>query len=315
MRYANIVEAIGNTPLVEIAEMSPKKEVRFFAKLEGLNPSGSLKDRIAKYMIEKAEETGALTSDRVIIEPTSGNTAISLAMFAQRKGYQMVAVMRENVGEERQRILESYGVQMVLTEAAKGTNGAIAVAKEMAKDSKYFMPMQYENQANPRAHYETTGREILEDLPDLDVFIAGIGTGGTVTGVGRRLKEHDPSIKVVGVEPHKGDPVHGLRSLQDAYIPPILDLSLLDGRLMVHSQDAHLVAKMLLQREGILAGPSSGAVLFAARRIAERMERGKIVVLLPDGGWTYLTSRIWTKEAPPVEGELAWAGERGTGFR
>ncbi|MBI2304503.1 MAG: cysteine synthase family protein [Chloroflexi bacterium] len=310
MRYDRIIDAIGNTPLVEIASMSPKKEVRLFAKLEGLNPSGSLKDRIAKYMIEKAEASGELKPGKIILEPTSGNTGVSLAMLARPRGYRMIMVMRENVGLERKQLLETYGVEMVLTEAAKGTNGAIAVAMEMVKDPQYYMPWQYGNPANPQAHYETTGRELLEDLPDVNVFIAGMGTGGTVMGVGRRLKEHNSQIKIVGVEPYRGDPVHGLRSMEDAFLPPILNLNLLDARIRVHGRDAILLSKMLLDKEGILAGPSSGAVIFVARRIAERMDRGKIVVLLPDGGWSYLSTGLWTQEIAGtegvLEGPLAW---------
>ncbi len=311
MPYDSILDTIGNTPLVEVPSLSPKKDVRLYVKLEGQNPTGSLKDRMARYMVERAERRGELTPGRILLEPTSGNTGISLAMICQRKGYKLVAVMRENIELERQQLLQAFDAGMVLTDAAKGTNGAIDVAKQMAaEDPRYFMLMQYENPANPLAHYDTTGPEILAEVPDVDVFVAGMGTGGTIMGVGRRLKERNPSVKVVGVEPHAGDPVAGLRSLDQGYVPPIVDTGMLDGRALVHSRDANLVTQRLLQEEGIFAGPSSGAVVFAARRIAERMDRGKIVCLLADGGWKYLSTRLY--ETPveasegPLEGHFSW---------
>jgi cysteine synthase len=297
MKKRDILETIGGTPMVEIDRMSPKKDVHIFAKLEGNNPTGSLKDRIAKFMIEKAEADGTLTSDKVILEPTSGNTGIALAFIARRKGYRIRVVMPENVSVERAQLLQAYGAEIVYSDGAKGTNGAIVVAEEMAaKDDIYFMPYQYGNDANPRAHYETTGMEILEDLPEVDVFVAGLGTGGTLMGVGRRLKEHKPQVKVVAVVPHPDDVIQGLRSLEEGFIPPILDLSLLDSRIMIESQDAFRVTRELMQKEGIFAGVSSGSVVCCAMRLAERMEKGNIVCLLADGGWKYLSTSLWTKD-------------------
>jgi len=291
--------------MVEIERMSPKKDVRIFAKLEGSNPTGSLKDRIAKYMIEQAEANGTLTHDKVILEPTSGNTGIALAFIARRKGYRIKVVMPENVSVERAQLLQAYGAEIIFSDGSKGTNGAIAVAEEMAaKDDTYFMPYQYGNEANPRAHYETTGREVLEDLPEIDVFVAGLGTGGTLMGVGRRLKEHNPNIKVVAVVPHPDDIIQGLRSLEEGFIPPILDLSLLDSRIMVESQDAFRVTRELMQKEGIFAGISSGSVVCCAARLAERMEKGNIVCLLADGGSKYLSTSLWTKDFTELKGSV-----------
>ena len=311
MKKRDILDTIGGTPMVEIERMSPKKDVHIFAKLEGNNPTGSLKDRIAKYMIERAEADGTLTHDKVILEPTSGNTGIALAFIARRKGYKIKVVMPENVSVERAQLLEAYGAEIVYSDGAKGTNGAIVVAEEMAaKDDTYFMPYQYGNEANPRAHYETTGREVLEDLPEIDVFVAGLGTGGTLMGVGRRLKEYNPDIKVVAVVPHPDDVIQGLRSLEEGFIPPILDLSLLDSRIMVESSEAFRVTRELMQKEGIFAGISSGSVVCCATRLAERMEKGNIVCLLADGGWKYLSTSLWTKDftelKSSVENKIWW---------
>ena len=292
----DIVAAIGDTPLVELGALAPKPGVRLFAKLEGNNPTGSVKDRIAKTMIEDAERSGALTPDKIILEPTSGNTGIALAMIARRKGYRLTAVIPENVTVERRQLLELYGAELAFSDGARGTNGSIELAQKMARDSTYYMPYQYGNPANPRAHYETTGAEIVRDLPEVDVFIAGLGTGGTLMGVGRRLREHNPRVKVIAVEPHPGDLVQGLRSLEEGFIPPILDLSLLDGKIIVDSRCAFAATKDLMRREGIFAGPSGGAALHCALRVARRMERGNIVVLLADGGWKYVSLGIWQKE-------------------
>ena len=293
----DILSTIGNTPMVEIDRMSPKEEVRIFAKLEGQNPTGSLKDRIAKYMIERAEADGKLTPDKTILEPTSGNTGISLAFLARRKGYKIKVVMPENVSPERTQLLQAYGAEIIYSDGATGTNGAILVAQEMAsKDDSYFMPYQYGNEANPRAHYETTGVEIIEDCPDVDVFVAGLGTGGTLMGVGRRLKEYNPAIRVVAVVPHPDDVIQGLRSLEEGFIPPILDLSLLDSRYMVESKEAFRTSRELMQKEGVFAGISSGSVVYCAQRLTQRMEKGNIVCLLADGGWKYLSTSLWTKD-------------------
>ena len=311
MHHENILGTIGNTPLVELARFSPKPGVRIFAKLEGQNPTGSLKDRIVKYMLDAAEADGSLTKDHILLEPTSGNTGISLAMIGRIKGYRVRVVMPENVSPERSQLLHSYGAEIILSDGNRGTNGSIQVAEELARsDGKYFMPYQYGNPANPLAHYETTGPEILKDLPEVDVYIAGLGTGGSLMGVGRRLKEHNPDTKVIAVAPHPEDLITGLRSLEDGFIPPILDISLLDGRMMVESKEAFGTTREVLEREGIFAGISSGAVLAAARKVAARMTSGNIVCLLADGGWKYLSTQLWTKELyqieKEVEGKIWW---------
>ena len=305
MTGRDILDTIGNTPLVELTRMSPKESVHIFAKLEGANPTGSLKDRIARYMIERAEAEGKLTHDKTILEPTSGNTGIALAFVAKRKGYRVKVVMPENVGPERTQLLEAYGAEIVYSDGAKGSNGSIVVAQEMAaNDPNYYMLYQYGNQANPLAHYETTGQEILRDLPEVDTFVAGLGTGGTLMGVGRRLKEYDSSIKIVAVVPHPDDVIQGLRSLEEGFIPPILDLSLLDSRIMIESRDAFRTTRELMQQEGIFAGVSSGSVVCCAMRLAERMESGNIVCLLADGGWKYLSTSLWTKDFDELMGTV-----------
>ncbi len=311
MLYANLIEAIGNTPLVELQRLSPKPGVRFFAKLEGQNPTGSLKDRIARYMIEAAESSGALTADRVVLEPTSGNTGISLAMICRLKGYRLKVVMPESVSEERTQLLRAFGAEIVYSEGIKGTNGSIVVAQQMAaEDPTYFMPYQYGNEANPRAHYETTGPEILRDLPDVDAFVAGLGTGGTLTGVGHFLKERRRGVKIVACVPHPGDLVQGLRSLEEGFIPPVLDESVLDGKIVVDSRTSFAATKELTQVEGIFAGISSGAVLRTAQKVAERLDRGNVVLLLADGGWKYLSTSLWSKEyeelGEEIEGKVWW---------
>ena len=290
--------------------MSPKAGVRLWAKLEGQNPTGSLKDRIALRMIQAAEAEGKLTPGKVILEPTSGNTGISLAMVGSRKGYGLSVVIPENASEERVRLLEMFGAEIVFTPAEKGTNGAIEVAERMARDDKYFMPFQYGNPANPLAHYEGTGAEIVRDLPEVTHFVAGLGTGGTLTGAGRRLKEHDPDIKVIAAEPELGDLVYGLRSLEDGFVPPIFDESLLDGKFLVSSGEALRATRELTRQEGIFAGLSSGAVLHVARRVAERLDGGNVVCLLADGGWKYLSTQAWSPDldlaAKQVEETLWW---------
>ena len=298
MRSKNVVESIGNTPLVEIARISPSKNVRIFAKLEGQNTggSGSMKDRIAMYMIEAAERDGKLTKNKTMIEATSGNTGIALSMIARRKGYKIKIVMPESMSVERRQILKLYGAELVLSSAEGGVNGAVQVAQEMAAQSdEYFVPDQFGNPANPLAHYETTGPEILADMGDLkiDVFIAGIGTGGTITGVGRRLRENCPSIKIIGVEPFVDDPIQGLRSLKAGFVPPIIDLSIMDERPEVSNKDASIAVVKLLQQEGIFAGISSGVVIHQAIETASQMDSGNIVVVLPDGGFKYLSTNSY----------------------
>lgn len=305
MRYGSIIETIGNTPLVELKSFSPRPGVEIYAKLEGTNPSGSVKDRVAKQMIEEAEASGRLSAGAVLLEPTSGNTGISLAMLARIKGYQFVAVMPDNVTSERRQLLELYGARIVYSDGSQGSNGAVRLATEMAKqDDRYVMLYQYGNPANPRAHYEGTALEIIRDLPDLDVFVAGLGTGGTLTGNARRLKEYNPAIKVVAAEPMQGDGVQGLRSLEDGFVPPVLDLSLLDAKILVRNMDAIRRTRQLKDQEGIFAGPSCGAALHAALRVAATLERGKIVTILADGGWKYLSEDLWTIDLQAAEESL-----------
>ena len=304
MRADDILGAIGETPLVGIQRLSPKPQVRLWAKLEGQNPTGSLKDRIALRMIEAAEAEGRLGPDTVILEPTSGNTGISLAMVASRKGYRLTVVIPENASEERVRLLELFGAEVVFTPADKGTNGAIEVAQAMARDPKYFMPFQYGNPANVQAHYEGTGAEIVRDLPEVTHFVAGLGTGGTLSGAGRRLKEHNPDVKVIAAEPELGELVYGLRSLDEGFVPPILDESILDGKFLVSSRDALRATRELTRLEGIFAGISSGAVVHAARRVAERLDQADVVCLLADGGWKYLSTHAWAPDLEVAEKQV-----------
>ena len=298
MHIASILDAVGNTPLVQLHNLSPNKSVRFFAKLEGQNPTGSVKDRIAKSMVEDAERTGELKPGKVILEATSGNTGIGLAFVGRLKGYQVKAVMPDNLSEERTRLLRAFGAEIVYSDGRSGTNGAIVKAQEMVKaePNAYFMPYQYGNPANPRAHYETTGPEILRDMPDVDVFVAGLGTGGTLTGAGRYLKEHKRGVKIIATAPHPGDLVQGLRSLEDGFVPEVFDESILDGKILVDSRTAFAAAKELTEKEGIFSGISAGAVVKTAQRVALRLKRGNVVLLLADGGWKYLSTELWTKE-------------------
>ena len=300
-RFGNLVESIGNTPLVELPRLSPSPGVRMFAKLEGRNPTGSVKDRVAKFMIDAAEAQGAIAPGQTILEPTSGNTGISLAMICRRKGYPLKVVMPDNVTAERIQLLEMYGAEIVYSEGAKGSNGAVEVALEMAEDPGYYMPYQYGNEANPRAHYEGTAPEILEELDEIAAFIGGLGTGGTLMGNGRRLKEHDSNVKIVAAEPMQGELVQGLRSLDDGFIPPIIDLELLDRKIMVSNRDAILWTQMLLREEGLFAGISSGAIAYVADRIARELDEGNVVFLVPDDGWKYLSSGVYTKSVDELE--------------
>jgi [CysO sulfur-carrier protein]-thiocarboxylate-dependent cysteine synthase len=294
MLYRSMLDLIGNTPLVEMPNLSPSPTVRFFAKLEGQNPTGSVKDRIARAMVEAAERDGKLSPGCTILEPTSGNTGVSLAFVAKLKGYKVKAIMPDNMSPERTALLRAYGAEIVYSEGVKGTNGSIEVAQEMAaNDPSLVMLYQYGNDANPGAHYETTGPEIMRDLPEIDVFVAGLGTGGTLTGTGRYLKERKPSVKITAAAPHPGDRVQGLRSLDEGFIPPVLDQSVLDGRIVVDSKNSFAATKELLEKEGIFAGVSGGSVLRAAQRVASRMEKGNIVLLLADGGWKYLSTDRW----------------------
>jgi cysteine synthase len=298
----DIVGVIGHTPLVELKRLSPKESVRLFAKLEFYNPTGSIKDRIARSMIERAEADGAIAPGQTILEPTSGNTGISLGLVCRRKGYPLKVVMPENVTEERTKLLRMYGAEIVYSEGAKGSNGAVEVALEMAeRDSSYYMPYQYGNQANPDAHYHGTAEEILEDLDEVSAFVAGLGTGGTLMGCGRRLKEHDGSTLVVAAEPLQGENVQGLRSLDDGFIPPIIDLSLLDRKILVSNRDAIVWTQRLFFEEGIFAGVSSGAITSVAVRVAGELDEGNVVFVIADDGSKYMSAEIWTKSVEELE--------------
>jgi cysteine synthase B len=305
-----VLDLVGHTPLVEISQLSPNPNVRLFAKLESENPTGSVKDRIAKFMIEAAEQDGRLEPGQTILEPTSGNTGIALAALGRVRGYPVKVVMPDAVTQERVELLRAYGAEIIYSPGELGTNGSVQMAERVAAEHPdWFMPYQYENEANPRAHYETTAPEIIEDLPDLDVFVSGLGTGGTLTGVGRRLKEYNPAIRVVAAAPHPGDLVQGLRSLEEGYIPPVFDESVLDGRIVVDSATSFRVTRELTERAAVFAGISSGAVVRAAQRVAERMTSGSIVCLLADGGWKYLSSGLWTRADEDIEenlGETIW---------
>ena len=304
-RYGDIIESIGNTPLVELKRLSPKPGVRIYAKLESYNPTGSVKDRVAKALIESAEAEGAIGPGQTILEPTSGNTGISLAMICQRKGYPLRVVMPDNVTEERTQLLRMYGADIVYSPGEQGSNGAVAMALEIAeKDASFYMPYQYGNQANPRAHYEGTAVEILEELDDVAAFVGGLGTGGTLMGNGRRLKEEDPETLIVAAEPLQGELVQGLRSLDDGYIPPIIDLELLDRKIFVSNRDAVVWTKRLLEEEGLFLGVSSGAIARIAVRVAESLDEGNVVFVAPDDGWKYLSSGVYTKPIEELEDSL-----------
>lgn len=305
LTYKGILATIGNTPVVELQNLSPRAGVRIYAKLEGQNPTGSVKDRIALKMIERAEQDGEISVHRTILEPTSGNTGISLALIGRLKGYRVKVVMPENVSHERTQLLQAYGAEIIYSDGSLGTNGAIDVARDLAEKNPhdYLMMYQYGNAANPDAHYEGTAQEIVEVLPDVSMFVAGLGTGGTLMGNARRLKEHNPDVKIVAVAPEPDDFISGLRRLEDGFIPPILDLNLLDSRMLVGSFDAFRTTRDLLDKEGIFAGISSGSVVYAAIRQAQRMEEGDIVCLLADGGWKYLSTSLWTKDYDQLETE------------
>jgi cysteine synthase B len=308
VKYKSILDSIGNTPVVEVPHLCPVEDVRMWVKLEGQNPTGSVKDRIALALVEDGEASGKLTKDKIILEPTSGNTGIALAMVAKMRGYRFTAVMPDNASAERVQLLKAFGAEIAFSPGDKGTNGSVAMAQEMAADDKYYMPFQYGNEANVLAHYNGTGREIIDDVPGIKAFVAGLGTGGTLTGVGRRLKEHDPSIKIIAAEPELGELVYGLRSLEDGYIPPIFDPDILDGKVKVRARESVLWTRELLQREGIFAGISAGAVIWVAQRVAERLSKegsgGDIVCLLPDGGWKYLSTEAWTQDIDTAESQV-----------
>jgi cysteine synthase/molybdopterin converting factor small subunit len=304
----SLLETIGGTPLVELPRISPEGGARLYAKLEGQNPTGSIKDRIAKTMVEAAESSGELEPGRELLEPTSGNTGISLAMVAKLRGYPLTCVLPENSTPERVRMLELYGAKVVFSPGSEGSNGAVRHALRLAEsDPRYFMLNQYANEANPRAHYEGTGAEIAEALPRVDAFVAGLGTGGTLMGAGERLRESFPDVLVAAAEPFQGDLVYGLRSLADGYVPPILDVSRLDRKILVSNDESLTGLRALLDREGIFAGVSSGAVVHVARRIAAELDEDAVVVaVLADAGWKYLSADFWTDGARTMEDYLWW---------
>ncbi len=288
---ASLLDLVGNTPLVELKSQG---DVRLYAKLEGQNPTGSNKDRVAKAMIEAAEAAGELAPGRELLEPTSGNTGISLALVAKLKGYRLTCVMPANATEERRRLLRLYGAEIIESPGEEGSNGAVRLALELAeRKPRYFMPFQYANEANPRAHYDGTGAEIAEALDRVDVLVAGLGTGGTLMGTGARLRESFPDLTVAAAEPLPGDPVMGLRSLEDGYVPPILDVSKLDRKMLVSNVESIAALRRLLDEDGIFAGVSSGAVVHVARKLAAEREDGVVVCVLPDGGWKYLSAGFW----------------------
>jgi [CysO sulfur-carrier protein]-thiocarboxylate-dependent cysteine synthase len=305
---ASLLELVGKTPLVELPRLSPKPNVRLYAKLEGQNPTGSLKDRVALAMVEAAERAGELEPGRELLEPTSGNTGISLALVARLKGYRLTCVMPENVTEERRRLLRLYGARIVESPGAEGSNGAVRLALELAqREPRYHMPFQYGNEANPAAHYEGTGAEIAEALDRVDVLVAGLGTGGTLMGAGARLRESFPEVTVAAAEPLPGDPVMGLRSLEDGYVPPILDVASLDRKVLVSNAEAVAGLRALLAEEGVFAGVSSGAVVHVARRLARELDEGVVVAVLADAGWKYLSAPFWEAADPePQMAESVW---------
>jgi [CysO sulfur-carrier protein]-thiocarboxylate-dependent cysteine synthase len=293
----SLLELVGNTPLVEL---QPVGRVRLYAKLESENPTGSIKDRVAKSMIEAAEASGELEPGRALLEPTSGNTGISLAFVAKLKGYPLTCVMPENATEERKRLLRLFGAEIVFSPAGEGSNGAVRLALELAeREPRYFMPFQYANEANPLAHYEGTGREIVDALESVDVLVAGLGTGGTLMGAGERLRERFPHVVVAAAEPLPGDPVMGLRSLDEGYVPPILDVSKLDRKVLVSNEESIREVRRLLEEEAIFAGVSSGAVGHVARKLARELDEGVVVAVFADGGWKYLSAEFW--DADDVE--------------
>jgi cysteine synthase B len=311
MRSSNLIEAIGNTPLIELPSFSPKRGVHIFAKLEGANPTGSVKDRIARAMVQAALDDGQLDHGKILLEPTSGNTGISLAMVTSCLGYQFTAVMPDNVSQERTDLLRAYGAGIVYSPGEQGSNGSIAMAKAMAaQDPGFLMLYQYGNEANPGAHYATTGPEIIRDVPEVTHFVAGLGTGGTLMGIGRRLKEFNPQVEIIAAAPEPDDRIQGLRSLEEGFVPPILDLNMLDARMMVTGEASFRMTAEMLRKEGIFAGVSSGAVLVAALRVASRVDEANIVCLFADGGWKYLSTGLWSQDYADlkgsVEGKVWW---------
>ncbi|HEY6607643.1 MAG TPA: cysteine synthase family protein [Candidatus Limnocylindria bacterium] len=307
----SLLATIGGTPMVRLARMEPHPGVRLYAKLEGANPTGSVKDRVALAMIEDAEVSGVLAPGQTILEPTSGNTGISLALVGLLRGHPVRVVLPDNTTAEREQLLRIYGAEIIHSPGDEGSNGAIRMAERLAaEDPTLFMPFQYGNRANPRTHELGTGPEITEQVPDVDFFVAGLGTGGTLTGVGHHLKRLRPAIRVVAAEPMQGERVQGLRSLEDGFVPPVLDQSVLDDRRLVSTRDALVGVRRLLAEEGIFAGLSSGAAVAVALRVAAEVSSGSIVVLLADGGWKYLSVDLWSPDldelADQVDESVLW---------
>ncbi len=299
------LEIPGGTPLVRLERLSPNPAVAIYAKLEWFLPTGSVKDRVAASMLARAEAEGVVQPGAHLLEPSSGNTGIALARLAMLRGYDLTVVIPENVSPERKELLGSFGATVVSTPGELGSNGAIAHAEKLAADGGYVMLYQYVNPANPDAHYRTTGPEILAELDHVDAFVAGLGTGGTLMGVGRALREANPALEVVAAEPPAGEAVMGLRSLDDGYRPPVFDPDAIDGKILVRPRDAIAMTRRLLHEEGLFAGLSSGAAVHAAARWAEKMERGTVVTLLPDGGWKYLSTGVWTGTLDQAVAHLA----------
>jgi len=312
---SDALDAIGNTPLIDVSVLSPDPKVKIYGKLESVNPTGSVKDRAARSLILTAEKEGLLKKGDTFLEPTSGNTGLGLAMIGRLRGYKVKVVIPASVPPERIHLLEAFGAEVILSPADKGTNESIVMAQHIAEENpSYFMPYQYGNAANPRAHYTTTGPEIARDLPDVDAFIAGLGTGGTLMGVGRALREHNPNVQIVATAPHPDDKVQGLRSIEHGFIPPILDLDKLDGRILVEGEEAFYWTRRLLTDAGVFVGVSSGATFATARKLAQKMSRegreGKIVAMFADGGWKYLSTGIYGEDfkfdQKEIEGKTWW---------
>ncbi len=301
-RYDSVLGLIGDTPLVALHTLSPNPRVRIWGKLEGQNPGGSVKDRIALEMVDDAERRGVLSPGDTILEPSSGNTGIGLALVARLRGYRLRVVLPDNVSVERRQILEIFGAEVTPSPAEEGSNGAIRVAEKLAADDPSLVLLfQYGNPANTAAHYKTTGPEILRDCPELDVFVAGLGTSGTLMGVGRYLKEHKPGVRVVAVEPPAGELVQGLRSLEDGFVPPIFEPDVLDRKFIVRPRESIEWTRRLLDECGLFTGISAGAVVAGAAKMAATMDDGTIVTLVPDGGWKYLSSGAWTDDLDVAE--------------
>ncbi len=299
--YDSVLDLIGNTPIIDVSALSPNPRVRILAKLEGQNPAGSVKDRIAKAMIDEAEADGTLKPGQTIIEPSSGNTGIALAMIARMRGYPIIIVLPENVSVERRQLLEVFGAQVILSPGGEGSNGAVRMAQSLANEHPdWAFLYQYGNEANPQAHYDTTGPEILADVPDVTHFVAGLGTSGTLMGVGTYLKEHQPGVQIFAVEPPAGELVEGLRSLDDGYIPPVFEkwggFDLLDGKSIVRPRESLEWARRLVADAGIFAGISAGAAMAGAAKVAQRIDEGVIVFVVADAGWKYLSTGAYTDD-------------------